>query len=191
VLRQPLEDKLVTISRAKGTLTFPANFQFIAAHNPCPCGYHGDMTRECTCTPTTIKRYEARLSGPLLDRIDIHVTVPRVDYDKLMASTRAESSIDIRNRVEAARKLQQRRFRSMPGIYANADMGVGDVQRLCVLTPEAKQVLELSVRRMQLSARAYHRVLKLSRTIADLAACDVIEVGHIAEALQYRPRQEQ
>ena len=121
-----------------------------------------------------IKRYEARLSGPLLDRIDIHVTVPRVDYDKLMGADRAESSATIRERVQAARQLQSRRFANMPGVYANADMSVGDVQRLCVLTPEAKQVLELSVRRMQLSARAYHRVLKLSRTIADLAGSEYI-----------------
>ncbi|MCA9891816.1 MAG: YifB family Mg chelatase-like AAA ATPase [Anaerolineae bacterium] len=190
VLRQPLEDKEVTISRAKGSLTFPANFQLIAAHNPCPCGYYGDSTRECTCTPTMIKRYEARLSGPLLDRIDIHVTVPRVDYDKLMGADRAESSATIRERVQAARQLQSRRFANMPGVYANADMSVGDVQRLCVLTPEAKQVLELSVRRMQLSARAYHRVLKLSRTIADLAGSEYIEVSHVAESLQYRPQNE-
>ena len=137
-----------------------------------------------------IKRYEARLSGPLLDRIDIHVTVPRVDYDKLMGADRAESSATIRERVQAARQLQSRRFANMPGVYANADMSVGDVQRLCVLTPEAKQVLELSVRRMQLSARAYHRVLKLSRTIADLAGSEYIEVSHVAESLQYRPQNE-
>lgn len=190
VLRQPLEDKEVTISRAKGSLTFPANFQLIAAHNPCPCGYYGDSSRECTCTPTMIKRYEARLSGPLLDRIDIHVTVPRVDYDKLMGSQQAESSAVIRERVQAARAVQSRRFANMPGIYANADMSVGDVQRMCILTPEAKQVLELSVRRMQLSARAYHRVLKLSRTIADLAGSEFIEVTHVAESLQYRPQNE-
>jgi len=186
VLRQPLEDRMVTISRAKGSLTFPANFQLIAAHNPCPCGYYGDPVRECTCTPTLIRRYEARLSGPLLDRIDIHVSVPRVDYDKLMGTQNGEPSSVIRERVNRARKRQAKRFADMSGVYANTDMKVGDVQRFCVLTQSARQVLEASVKRMQLSARAYHRVLKLSRTIADLTDAEVIDVAHIAEALQYR-----
>lgn len=186
VLRQPLEDRMVTISRAKGSLTFPANFQLIAAHNPCPCGYYGDLVRECTCTPTLIRRYEARLSGPLLDRIDIHVTVPRVDYDKLMGTQNGEPSSVIRERVNRARKRQAKRFADMYGVYANTDMKVGDVQRFCVLTQPARQVLEASVKRMQLSARAYHRVLKLSRTIADLSDSDAIDVAHVAEALQYR-----
>lgn len=187
VMRQPIEDKVVTISRARGTVTFPANFLLVAAHNPCPCGYYGDSTRECTCTPTMIKRYQAKLSGPLLDRIDIHVEVPRVDYDKLMGSERGEPSVNIRERVERARARQTKRFADFPAIFANADMGVGEIQTFCVLKPEAKQVLELSVRRMQLSARAYHRVLKLSRTIADLDDHDQIGVQHVAEALQYRP----
>lgn len=189
VLRQPIEDKLVTISRAKGTLTFPANFLLVLAQNPCPCGYFGDPIKPCTCTPTMIARYQSRLSGPLLDRIDIHVDVPRVDYDKLMDTQRAEPSATIRERVEQARQRQQERFKDHPSLFANSDMGVTEISRFCILTNEARQLLELSVRRMQLSARAYHRVLKLSRTIADLGSADQIEVQHAAEAIQYRPKQ--
>jgi magnesium chelatase family protein len=188
VLRQPIEDKIVTISRAQGTMTFPANFLLVAAMNPCPCGYYGDSSRPCTCTPTMIARYQSRLSGPLLDRIDIHMTVPRVDYDKLMQDSRAETSAQVRARVEAARERQRQRFAGRADIHANADMGVSDIQALCVLTSEARQLLDVSVRRLQLSARAYHRLLKLSRTIADLSDSDRIEVPHVAEAIQYRPR---
>lgn len=186
VLRQPIEDKIVTISRARGTLTFPANFLLVGAMNPCPCGYYGDTFRACTCTPTMINRYQSRISGPLLDRIDIHVDVPRVDYDKLMDSASSESSFVVRERVERARVRQLARFADYPGLFANSDMGAGEVQKLCVMTSEAQQVLEISVRRLKLSARAYHRVLKLSRTIADLADCDAIDVPHVAEAVQYR-----
>lgn len=189
VLRQPVEDKVVTISRASGTLTFPANFLLVAAMNPCPCGFFGDPSRPCTCTPTLIKRYQARISGPLLDRIDIHLDVPRVDYDKLMGQERAESSASVRQRVEQARERQRQRFAGRPHLHANADMGPGEIQELCVLTSDARQLLDMSVRRMQLSARAYHRVLKLSRTIADLANSEIVEVVHVAEALQYRPKQ--
>jgi len=188
VMRQPIEDKTVTISRARGTLTFPANFMLIAAHNPCPCGYYGDPVHSCTCTPTLISRYQAKISGPLLDRIDIHVDVPRVDYDKLLNSERGETSASIRERVENARQRQIQRFAGLPAIHANADMGAGEVQEFCVLTKEAKQLLDLSVRKMHLSARAYHRVLKLSRTIADLAGSELVEVPQVAEALQYRPK---
>lgn len=187
VLRQPIEDKLVTISRARGSVTFPANFLLIIAHNPCPCGYHGDPMRPCSCTPTMIQRYQSKLSGPLLDRIDIHIEVPRVEYDKLLATGRGETSGTIRARVEAARDRQKARFQEFPGIFANGDMGAKEVNQLCKLNPDARQLLDLSVRRMQLSARAYHRVLKLSRTIADLAESDLIQVNHVAEALQYRP----
>lgn len=188
-LRQPIEDKIVTISRARGTLTFPANFLLVMARNPCPCGYYGDPVKPCTCTPTMIARYQARLSGPLLDRVDIHVEVPRVEYDKLMADTRAETSDTVRARVEAARDVQRRRFTDLPGLHANADMGVSEITQFCKLTSEAQQLIELSVKRMQLSARAYHRVLKLSRTIADLGESALIQVQHIAEAIQYRPKQ--
>jgi magnesium chelatase family protein len=188
VLRQPIEDKIVTISRASGSLTFPANFLMIMAQNPCPCGYYGDSVRPCTCTPAMITRYQSRISGPLLDRIDIHVEVPRVDYDKLLNVERSESSAAVRERVKKARERQLQRFQGYPGLFTNADMGAGQVQQLCLLAPEARQLLDVSVRRMKLSARSYHRVLKLSRTIADLADSDMIQVAHVAEAVQYRPK---
>jgi len=188
VLRQPIEDKIVTISRARGSVTFPANFLLVIAHNPCPCGYNGDRIHTCTCTPATIKRYRSKLSGPMLDRIDIHIDVPRVAYDKLLNTDRSEASIQVRERVEAARARQAERFETYPNIFANGDIGAGDIQKLCILASNAKELLELSVRKMQLSARSYHRVLKLSRTIADLAEAEAIQVNHVAEALQYRPK---
>jgi magnesium chelatase family protein len=190
VLRQPIEDKIVTISRAKGSLTFPANFLLVLAQNPCACGYFGDPIKPCTCTPTMITRYQSRLSGPLLDRIDIHVEVPRVDYDKLMRLSPSESSSAIRERVEKARERQQARFARHPGLFANSDMGASEIQQFCQMSNEARSLLELSVKRMQLSARAYHRILKLSRTIADLGDSERIEVQHAAEAVQYRPQQQ-
>lgn len=188
-LRQPLEDKFVTISRARGSITFPANFQLILAINPCPCGFYGDPVKQCTCTPNMISRYQSKLSGPLLDRIDIHIDVPRVEYDKLMSSQRSETSTAIQERVERARKRQTERLSGLNGMSANSDMRVGEIQKFCVLRPDAQQLMELSVKRMQLSARAYHRVLKLSRTIADLDDKEQIEVHHVAEALQYRSKQ--
>lgn len=188
VMRQPIEDKIVTISRASGTVTFPANFLLVAARNPCPCGFYGDPVKACTCTPTMIQRYQAKLSGPLLDRIDIHIDVMRVDYDKLMGNERGEPSIDVRHRVERARQIQFERFAEYPGLFTNSDMSVSEIQKLCLLNSDAKTLLEISVKRMQLSARSYHRILKLSRTIADLAESELIEVNHIAEALQYRPK---
>ncbi len=190
VLRQPIEDKIVTISRARGSLTFPANFLLILAMNPCPCGYFGDPVKPCTCTPAMILRYQSKLSGPLIDRIDIHMDVPRVEYDKLTRVERGEPSAAIRARVERARARQMERFAGLSGLFANSDMGVGEIDKFCILSPEARQLIDLSVRRMQLSARAYHRVLKLSRTIADLADSDRIEVQHVAEAVQYRPQQQ-
>ncbi len=190
VLRQPIEDKIVTISRAKGSVTFPANFLLVGARNPCPCGFYGDPQQACSCTPNQIQRYQARISGPILDRIDIHVDVPRVDFEKLLADGRAENSLDIRQRVQVARERQVKRFEDHPGLFANADMTVGEIDNYCVLGEEARQILSLSVRRLHLSARSYHRVLKLSRTIADLDCADDIQVGHVAEALQYRPKAE-
>ena len=190
VLRQPIEDKIVTISRAKGSITFPANFLLVGARNPCPCGYFGDPVQACNCTPNQIQRYQSRISGPILDRIDIHVDVPRVDFDKLLADGRAERSLDIRRRVDAARERQIERFEDHPGLFANADMTISEIDDFCVLGDEARQILTLSVRKLQLSARSYHRVLKLSRTIADLDSSPDIQVSHVAEALQYRPKAE-
>lgn len=188
VMRQPLEDHVVTISRAQGTVTFPANFMLVGAMNPCPCGYLGDPTRECTCTPTTIARYQKRLSGPLLDRIDIHVEVPRVEYEKLTDRRAGERSTDVRSRVLAARERQARRFASLSHIACNADMGPAEVRQFCEVEPAAEPLLKAAMQRLQLSARAFHRILKLARTIADLAGSDVIAAPHLAEALQYRPR---
>jgi magnesium chelatase family protein len=188
VMRQPIEDKRVTISRANGTLTFPANFMLVAAMNPCPCGYYGDPSHECSCSTGQIRRYQQSISGPLLDRIDIHVDVPRVEYDKLTAKVQGETSGTIRARVEHARERQRSRFPRQLMLYANGDMGPGDIRKFCELTPEAESLIKVTLRQMQLSARAYHRILKLSLTIADLSESDVIDVPHIAEAIQYRPR---
>jgi magnesium chelatase family protein len=188
VLRQPIEDKVVTISRARVALSFPANFMLVAAMNPCPCGYYGDPVRECTCSSATIRRYQQRLSGPLMDRIDIHLEVPRVNYDKLTDDRRAEPSAVIRERVEVARDRQRHRFRGEARLQSNADMGPSEIRRFCQPAPAGQQLLNTTLRQMQLSARAYHRILKLGRTIADLAGSDTIEVPHLAEAIQYRPR---
>ncbi|HEU5378767.1 MAG TPA: YifB family Mg chelatase-like AAA ATPase [Ktedonobacteraceae bacterium] len=187
VLRQPLEDKLVTISRAQGTITYPANFMLIAAMNPCPCGYYGDPIRECSCTSTAIMRYQKRISGPLLDRIDIHVEVPRIDYEKLADKRKAEDSATIRARVQEARERQQRRLGGTR-LTCNAEMGPAEVRDFCVVDSSGEKLLKAAAQQLHLSARAYHRVLKLSRTIADLAGSDMIQANHIAEAIQYRPR---
>lgn len=188
VMRQPMEDKMVTISRALGSLTFPANFQMVGAMNPCPCGYYGDNVKQCTCSHSNITRYQKRLSGPLLDRIDIHIEVPRVDYEKLSDDRLGESSKDVQARVEAARERQRSRFKELATIACNSDMGPREVREYCSLGEEASSLIGNAMKQMQLSARAYHRVLKLSRTIADLAGEDEISPGHIAEALQYRER---
>lgn len=188
VLRQPLEDRRVTISRARVALSFPANFMMVAAMNPCPCGYLGDPLRECTCSPSVIRRYQQRLSGPLLDRIDIHVEVPRVAYEKLTDDRRGEPSDTVRARVEAARERQRVRFRQEARLQSNADMGPSEIRHYCALEQEGQALLNTTLRQMQLSARAYHRILKLSRTIADLAGSEAISITHVAEAIQYRPR---
>jgi magnesium chelatase family protein len=165
VLRQPLEDKFVTISRAQGSVTFPANFMLVAAMNPCPCGYYSDPARECTCSPASIARYQKRLSGPLLDRIDIHVEVPRVDYEKLAGRSEVEKSADVRARVIAARTRQAQRFTGTP-LIANADMGPADIRKYCELDTAAQNLLKA----------------------AYLAGSDAISAAHVAEAIQYRPR---
>ncbi|MGD8455119.1 MAG: YifB family Mg chelatase-like AAA ATPase [Anaerolineales bacterium] len=188
VMRQPMEDKQVTISRAQGALTFPANFQLIGAMNPCPCGYYGDPVKPCSCSHYMITRYQKRLSGPLLDRIDIHVEVPRVDYEKLSDDRRGEPTATIQARVEAARQRQRERFVEHNHIACNADMGPAEIQIHCDVDETGRSLLNSAMRQMQLSARAYHRVLKLSRSIADLAGEEAITPTHLAEALQYRPK---
>ena len=192
-LRQPVEDKVVTISRATGTLTFPASFMLIGAMNPCPCGYYGDPERECTCSTQMITRYQKRISGPMMDRIDIHVEVPRVDYDKLTSDRLGEPSEAVRARVEAARERQRARFED-PSIgrtlTCNADMGPAEVRVFCEVDAAGKALLRAAMQQLHMSARAYHRILKLSRTIADLAGSEQIQTAHLAEAIQYRPRRQ-
>ncbi|HHS98395.1 MAG TPA: ATP-binding protein [Chloroflexi bacterium] len=186
-LRQPMEDGVVTISRSTGALTFPARFMLIAAMNPCPCGYWGDPVRECTCSPATVTRYQKRISGPLLDRIDIHIEVPRVDYEKLTNDRRGEPSTAIRARVERAREIQRRRFAGTP-LTCNAEMGPVEVREFCRLDDAGRSLVRAAMQQLQMSARAFHRILKLARTIADLAGSERIETAHLAEAIQYRPR---
>ena len=189
-LRQPLEDHSVVISRAAGTLAFPANFMLIGAMNPCPCGYFGDPVKECTCSMSVISRYQKRISGPLLDRIDIHVEVPRVEYEKLSDDRLGEPSAAIRARVEAARQRQRQRFAASERLLCNADMGPAEVREHCSLDDAGKGLLRAAMQQLHLSARAYHRILKLARTIADLAGAEAIETAHLAEAIQYRPRRQ-
>jgi len=187
VLRQPLEDHNVTISRATGAVTYPANFVLVGAMNPCPCGYNGDPSRDCVCSESTITRYQKKISGPLLDRIDIHMDVPRVDYEKLSDTRSGEPSNVIRSRVEAARARQTDRF-SGSQMRTNADMGAKEVQHFCELDGAGDTLMRAAMQQLQLSARSYHRILKLSRTIADLAGEPRIQSHHLAEALQYRPK---
>jgi len=187
VLRQPLEDKTVSIARSTGTLNFPANFMLIGAANPCPCGYYGDPVRECSCTAMAIARYQKKISGPLLDRIDIHVEVPRVDYEKLADKRQVEDSKTVRARVQAARERQLERFKGTK-LTCNAEMGPTEVRDFCQTDASGEKLLKAAVQQLHLSARAYHRVLKLARTIADLAGNEMIMANHVAEAVQYRPR---
>lgn len=189
VLRQPIEDRTVTISRAQGTVTYPANFMLITAMNPCPCGFYGDPTKECTCSESTVSRYQRRISGPLLDRIDIFVEVPRVDYEKLASTTTGEASAVVRDRVDQARKVQTARF-AEGRLICNAEMAPTEVRQHCqaVLDEQAQSLLRLAMTQLSLSARAFHRVLKLARTIADMAGSERIAAPHLAEAIQYRQR---
>ena len=185
---------MFTISRASGTLTFPANFMLVAAMNPCPCGWYGDPIKPCSCSPAMISRYQHKISGPLLDRIDIHLEVTRVDYEKLTDARAGEPSAAIRARVQAARERQAHRFSAgAPDghLLCNADMGVAEVRTHCTLDSAGEGLMKAAMNQLQMSARAFHRVLKLARTIADLAGSDAIKVTHLAEALQYRPRRQE
>jgi magnesium chelatase family protein len=180
ILRQPLEDGAVSIARSNMTLRFPSTFMLVAAMNPCKCGFYADATRECRCTPGQIQQYLGKISGPLLDRIDIHVEVPAVPYQELRGGAPSESSAEMRARVEAARAVQQRRG------YPNARMPARDIRRECALDPSGERTLEMAVRRMGLSARAHDRILKVARTIADLGGSEPVAAKHVAEAVQYR-----
>jgi magnesium chelatase family protein len=186
VLRQPLEDGVVTLSRAAVSLSFPARFMLAAAMNPCPCGYFGDPVHACRCTDVDVERYRSRVSGPLLDRIDIHLEVPAVAYRDLVGADTAEPSAAIRQRVELARVRQRTRFRDRPGLHANAHMTARDLRRYCPLSESVERLLRDAVTRLGLSARAYHRILKIGRTIADLAGAEDLSTTHISEAIQYR-----
>lgn len=185
VLRQPLEDGRVTVSRAVASVTFPAHFMLVAAMNPCPCGYFGDPKHQCTCTPGLIHRYRSRISGPLLDRFDIHLDVPAVPYKDLSEETAGEVSGAIRGRTSEARNIQLRRFRGTK-LYANSQMRTRHLKKFCSLAPEAGSLLEAAMQKLALSARAYARILKLSRTIADLEGAGDIQAHHVSEAIQYR-----
>lgn len=186
VLRQPMEDGQVTLSRASARLTFPARFTLVAAMNPCPCGHHGSPTRPCGCGPAAIERYRSRISGPLLDRIDLHLQVPALPFADFAGEPSAESSRDIRQRVERARVRQRLRLRHRAGAHANAHLSSREVRRFCPQTPEIADLLRLAMERLGLSARGCYRVLKVSRTIADLAGSDSIDPAQVREALQYR-----
>ena len=185
VLRQPMEDGVVTISRAAANLSYPARLQLIASMNPCPCGFLGDTAKPCTCTQTQVAKYQARISGPILDRLDIHIEVPRLRHDELMSTRSGESSADVRARVHAARAVQRRRFAGLP-IGNNAQMRPKDIRQFCPLADDVQSLLRTAIDQLHLSARAFDRILKLARTIADLDAADAIAVGHLAEAIQYR-----
>ena len=186
VLRQPLEDRVITISRAARSLTFPADFILAAAMNPCPCGYYNSHLKDCKCTPPVIQRYLNRISGPLLDRIDLQVTVPEVSHDEMLASPKGECSAVIAKRITAARKIQGERFKKMRNRYCNDQMTPREIEIYCELDDAPRRCIEEAMRTMKLSARAYHRILKVARTIADLEGEAEISAGHISEAANYR-----
>jgi len=186
VMRQPMEDARVTISRAAFSLTYPANFMLVAAMNPCPCGYFGDPTRACSCAAPQIQRYRSRISGPLLDRIDIHVEVPAVNFKELSSDRKGESSTTIRQRVQKARQIQLQRFAGEKHIYCNADMQSAHIRKYCMINDAGMELLKTAITRLGLSARAYDRILKVSRTIADIAGKPDILPEHMSEAIQYR-----
>ena len=186
VMRQPLEDGCVTIARAALSVSFPSRFMLAAAMNPCPCGFFGDPTRECHCSPVQIQRYVSKISGPLLDRIDIHIEVPAVKYKELRGNTEVESSAAVRERVGRARQVQFDRYRGEKGLYANSQMPSRLLRKHCAISADGEKLLETAIQRMGLSARAHDRILKVSRTIADLEGAPCIEPKHLSEAIQYR-----
>ena len=186
VMRQPMEERRVTISRAKVALDFPASFMLIASMNPCPCGYYNHPDKECTCPPGAVQKYLNKISGPLLDRIDLHVEVTPVDFNELSSTRTFEKSTSIRERVVAAREIQAKRYEGHPGIYANAQMSSKMLKEICVISQAGTNLLKSAMEKLSLSARAYDRILKVSRTIADLAKSEDIKPEHLAEAIQYR-----
>ncbi|TYA80383.1 magnesium chelatase subunit ChlI family protein, partial [Seonamhaeicola marinus] len=186
VMRQPLEDREVTISRAKFTVTYPSSFMLVASMNPSPGGYFNDPDAPVTSSPAEMQRYLSKISGPLLDRIDIHIEVTPVPFDKLSEDRKGESSVDIRKRVTAARNIQSKRFLNNEKVHYNAQMNTKQIRKHCALDESSKQLLKTAIERLNLSARAYDRILKVARTIADLEASENIEGAHISEAIQYR-----
>ena len=186
VMRQPLEDRVVTISRAKSSVDYPANFMLVSSMNPCPCGYYNHPDKDCLCPPGMVQKYLNKISGPLLDRIDLHVEVTPVSFEELSSKEKGESSADIRERVMAARELQGSRYKENEGVHANAQMSTKQLQVFCKLNSESQQLLKMAMTKLNLSARAYDRILKVARTIADLEKNKSITSEHIAEAIQYR-----
>jgi magnesium chelatase family protein len=186
VMRQPLEDRVVTISRAKSSVDYPANFMLVSSMNPCPCGYYNHPDKDCLCPPGMVQKYLNKISGPLLDRIDLHVEVTPVSFEELSSKEKGESSADIRERVMAAREVQGSRYKENEGVHANAQMSTKQLQVFCKLNPESQQLLKMAMTKLNLSARAYDRILKVARTIADLEKNKSITSEHIAEAIQYR-----
>ena len=184
-LRGPLEDKEITISRVNASINYPCNFMFIASMNPCPCGYYGSSEKPCSCTPEQIKKYISKISGPLLDRIDLHIEVAPVKYDNLNNSIPALSSEEIKERVNKARKIQSNRYKNL-GIYSNSELTPKLIEKYCVLDNESKKILNAAFNSFGLSARAYSRILKVARTIADLDNSENIKMYHLTEAIQYR-----
>ena len=185
VMRQHLEDGQVTISRSAGKVTLPCNFMLVAAMNPCPCGYLGSCQGDCSCSPIQVQRYRSRISGPLLDRIDIHIEAPALSIEELRTSDKGESSEVMRQRISAAREIQQRRFHHADYV-TNSSMSESTIETHCSITPQMGSILQTAMEKLNLSARAYNRILKVARTIADLAEYNAIQLNHLTEAIQYR-----
>lgn len=185
-MRQPMEDRIVHISRARFSVEYACNFILVGAINPCPCGFYNHPTKDCQCGPSVVQRYISKISGPILDRIDMHIEVTPVDYGDLASKIEVESSSEVRKRVISARNLQKERLQSIPGVHCNAQMNNKLVEKTCILPEDASELLKNAMTKFNLSARAHSKIIKLSRTIADLSNSDTIEVQHLAEAIQYR-----